>query len=246
MEPAIRELPVPVLALPHWRVNIRPTTYRENLIPSLSKCFEVVEQTKVRLRGWDYPHLSSRSTQRGQGANWIASWSNAFGHNEYWRFYQSGQFLHLFSVREHSETDFHAHLEKVSRTHHYLQEPNWPSVKGYISLLNFVYTVTEIFEFGARLSEKDIYQGDIEFRIDLRDIAGFLLTVEANRAWHSCYQSSEDHLGNTWMIRSDVLIAESAKKSLDAIVWFFERFGWMNPPIEALRSDQEQLIKGLI
>src|ERR671931_2326189 len=94
------KLPVPVLDFPHWRVNIRPVIYQEELIPSLAKCFETVEQTKVRLRGWDYPHLSTKNNQRCQGVNWAGSWSNFMGHNEYWRFYQSGQFIHLFSIRE--------------------------------------------------------------------------------------------------------------------------------------------------
>ena len=37
------ELPVPVLEHPHWRVNIRPNDYQEQLIPSLGKCLEIIE-----------------------------------------------------------------------------------------------------------------------------------------------------------------------------------------------------------
>ena len=245
MEIETLKLPVPVLDFPHWRVNIRPNTYQEELIPSLSRCFEIVEQTKVRLRGWDYPHLSTRDNQRCQGVNWVGSWSNFQGHNEYWRFYQSGQFIHLFSIRESTENSFRSHLEKTSRAHHYFREPDWSSVKGFVSVLNFFYTVTEIFEFGARLCQKELYRGDVQIRIDLKGIKGFMLMVDPDRSWHACYQASENHLGKTWTVRSDVLIGESANKSLDAIVWFFERFGWLNPPIEGLRSDQEQFLKGL-
>ena len=96
-------LPVPVLEGPHWRVNLRPSEYLPELIPTLSQCFEIIQQTKVHLRGWDYPHLSTRNTERASGSNWIASWTPFMNHNEYWRFYQSGQFLHLFSVREITE-----------------------------------------------------------------------------------------------------------------------------------------------
>jgi len=90
------ELPVPVFNAPYWRVNFRPNLYSDELIPSLGKCYEIIEKTKLSLRGWDYPHLSRRDTQKGQGANWVSSWSDFMGHNEYWRLYQSGQFFTSF------------------------------------------------------------------------------------------------------------------------------------------------------
>ena len=108
----IEPLPVPVLERSHWRVNFRPGEYQPELIPTLSQCFEIMQQTKVRLRGWDYPHLSSRAAERATGLNWIASWALFMGHNEYWRFYQSGQFLHLFSVTEITHDGWSASLSQ--------------------------------------------------------------------------------------------------------------------------------------
>src|ERR1700693_4619104 len=97
-------LPVPVLEVPHWRVNVRPATYKAERIPSLSSCFDIVRKTKVSLRGWDYPHLSNRTNEQGIGRNWVAAWSDFWGHLEYWRFYQSGQFMPLLGVRENLDS----------------------------------------------------------------------------------------------------------------------------------------------
>jgi len=73
-----------------------------------------------------------------------------------------------------------------------------------------------------------------------------VLTAEFDRAWYNYYAATEDVLGRAWQIKSKDLLAESAARSLDAVQWFFERFGWMNPSLETLRRDQENFLKGRI
>lgn len=240
-------LPDQILHSPHWRVNFRPELYEAELIPSLAKCFELIEQTKVRLRGWDYPHLSNRSSQREQGVNWVASWSDFMGHKEYWRLYQSGQFINLFSIKEAAEKEWRIKLEEVTKGHlHHLKDIDWSKISGFISIINFLYTVTEIFEFGARLCQKGLYRGTVTITIELRAIKGFVLTTEGPRHWDSYYAANENVLGRTWFLKSDVLVAESAERSLKAVLWFFERFGWLSPPVETLRADQQSFLKGRV
>jgi hypothetical protein len=111
------QLPVPVLAGPHWRVNIRPERYEAGAIVSLGECFSVVERAAVRLRGWPYPAVSRNSEERDQGTNWVASWCSFRGHSEYWRFYQSKQFLHLFAVREATESAWAEKLRITAMGH---------------------------------------------------------------------------------------------------------------------------------
>ena len=89
---AVEKLPVAVLEHPHWRVNYRPAAYVAKRLPRLSDCLEVLQKTRVRLRGWDFPHLPSGEPQLIYGDSWIAGWSDFKGHLEYWRFYQSTQF----------------------------------------------------------------------------------------------------------------------------------------------------------
>jgi hypothetical protein len=240
MNQANLELPIPVLKHPHWRVNFRPDQFNEELIPSLGNCLEIIQKTKLSLRGWDYPHLG-RESQREYGNNWISSWSDFMGHNEYWRFFQSGQFIHLFSVREATEQDFKNHVKSL------YPKIDWGTIPGFLSILNFVYTVTEIFEFAARLCESGLYEGGLTIDIRIKGIKGFILIfTDGDRDVDAYYSAGTNELGRSWNIETSVLIAESSKHALDAIAWFFERFGWLPPPTEIFRKDQENLLTGRI
>ncbi|OGQ06121.1 MAG: hypothetical protein A2W61_02320 [Deltaproteobacteria bacterium RIFCSPLOWO2_01_44_7] len=238
------EIPVPVLNKPHWRVNFRPEYYEKELIGSLAECFQIIEQTKVRLRGWDYPHLSRHTEQREYGKDWVGSWSLFGQHSEYWRFYQSGQFLHFLGVRESVDLGWRQKLENLTKGHLEHLTIDWTKVPGYISILNFLYTVTEIFEFAARMCQKGVYKGKILITIEIKGIKGFILTTEWNRAWFDCYAASEDILGKTWELDSTDLVTESPVHSLNTVFWFFERFGWLDPAVEVFREDQENFLKG--
>lgn len=236
-------VPVSVLTHPHWRVNFRPESYQEQLIPSLKDCFEVVESSRVSLRGWDYPHLSLRDNERGVGLNWAGSWVEFEGHIEFWRFYQSGQFIHLFSVREATECGWKEKLESETRWHlSYMKNMDWAKVPGYINIINFLYSITEIFEFMARLCQKGIYKGNVTVTIQLKGIRGFLLTVGLPRSWHGFYAAGDNILGRSWTLQSDLLVSDSANQSLDAAVWFYERFGWLDPSRDILKRDQAEFI----
>jgi hypothetical protein len=242
-------LPVAVLETPHWRVNFRSETYNPELIPSLEKCFQIIEQTKLSLRGWDYPHLSGRPNERGRGSNWVASWSDFGCRNEYWRLYQSGQFIHLFSIEEATNPDWRKELQAMSKSHlgwGSLKEQDWSAVPGFISIRNFLYTVTEIFEFAARLCEKGIYGETFTISIELRRIKGLVLTAERLRPMHNYYAVTENELLKNWTVKREDLLAESSANSLAAVLWFFERFGWAHPPLQTLRKDQDDFVKGRI
>jgi hypothetical protein len=239
------KLPVPVLEGPHWRVRFRPETYEEELIPSLKECLEIIEQTKLSIRGWDYPHLSHRDTERELARNWIASWSDFVGHNEYWRFYQSGQFLHVFSVQEAANPDWKEQLKVTAKGHlnwGSQSTRDWENIPGFISVLNFLFTVTEVFEFAARLCEKGIYKTKVSVSIEINQIKGYVLVHEWGRAWMNYYAASEQSLGHEWLLNREDLLTQSRQFSLVATKWFFERFGWFNASDHVLREDQEKFL----
>ena len=239
------DLPVPVLQHPHWRVNFRPAVYEDNLIPTLAKCFEIIEKNRVSLRGWDFPHLSRRDEERGHGNSWVASWSQFMGHYEYWRFYQSGQFVYLGSVREVTETEWKKKLEADMKSHlSHMRDIDWETIPGFMSIVNFVYNITEIYEFAARLCQAQVYSGTLSVKIELKGIKGFVLSAPWDRVWFSYYTATENDLSTTKEIATDTLVASSRDEALGSIAWFFERFGWLNPPVETIASDEDRLLKG--
>jgi hypothetical protein len=241
----VTDLPVPVRDYPYWTVLFRPEIYNPELIPSLSECVKLVEKGRVQLRGWDFPHLSNRETERHQGSNWIGSWARFLGSIEYWRLYQSGQFIHLAAVREAAEPNWREKLRRDALSHlQHRTDIAWDSVPGYISLVNLVYTLTEYFEFAARICQAGVYRGGLDVSVEVTGIKGFVLTTEWERAWSQYRPATDDHLRKTWRLSSEKLVAGSAEHSLKAIVWLCECFGWMSPNVEALRRDQEKLLSG--
>ena len=224
------ELPVPVRKYSHWRVLLRPGVYAEERITTLKECWAVVEQNRVRLRGWDYPHVSSEDSERAHGPNWVASWSDFMERYEYWRLFQSGQFVQLFSVREATETAWREKLKQLTKGHlGYLKDVDLDGIPGHVHITNFLYSMTEIFEFAARLCQKGLYEGSLEVGVQLQGVKGFVLMTDWDRAWHSYYPASEDTIGRTWKLKADDLVADSSARSLEAILWFFERF-WLDGP----------------
>jgi hypothetical protein len=205
----------------------------------------MIRQTKVSLRGWDYPHLSNRTEERGFGPDWVAAWSDFWGHLEYWRFYQSGQFLHLFGVREKVEAQWHQKLKAVTRSHlSHSQNIDWDSVPGFIDTTNLLYCVTEIFEFATRLSQKGVYDSGLTISIAIKGIRNFVLTTDWDRGWFHYYAAHEDVLGHSWTVTAEELVADSASYSLKAVEWFLERFGWLDPAMGVLRRDQQAFLSG--
>ena len=237
------DLPKRIEELPHWRVNFRPGDYQQELIPSLAQSLKWVEANVVRLRGWDYPHVSNRDSERIFGTNWAGSWSDFAHRREYWRMYQSGQFIHVFTTRE-SVPEYHQQLASVTRDHlRHLKDVNWDKIPGFINIMNSLYTLTEIFEFSARLCQAGLYKGSITVSVELKRVEGFLLTTDWNRAWFNYYASAEDTIGHSWQMRTDELVADSSAHSIKATVWFFERFGWLDASPAQFKHDQEAFLK---
>src|SRR5438105_14534862 len=78
----------------YWRVLLHPSQYDEHRIPTLKACEDLIEATKVSLRGWDYPHFRRYTEDTIRGDNWIQHAVDCANHIELWRFFQSGQFVH--------------------------------------------------------------------------------------------------------------------------------------------------------
>src|SRR5713101_2205832 len=236
-------LPVPVTDGPHWRVNFRPDSYQREAIPTLAECVRIVQQNAVRLRGWDYPHFSNRIEEQGRGPNWVSSWTDFMGHTEFWRLYQSGQFLHLFKIVEATEAWKSEFLAIAKMQLNWGdRDSQWSRVKGVISIRNFVFTITEIFEFAARLSQAGVYKTHLDISIQLKGVKDFVLSTDRDRVWHSYYPASEDVLSFSKRFTVQRIVSASADESFRTALWFFDRFGWSSGTI--LKSDQVAFLEG--
>jgi len=223
---------------PHWRVTIRPEVFEEERISSLRECWSLTEASRVSLRGWDYPHVDYQN--RKSGTDWIESWTEFDRHRELWRFYQSGQFVHLFVFVE-DETRKHA--EERAKAEIRTMPPNF-SPSGYLDVISTLWTITEIFEFAARLAQKGILDPAAFIEVQLVGIRNRVLFMsDPGRFWYRFYATSEDELKKRWTGETSQLISKSAELALNMTEWFFERFQWMDPPREVLANDQKRLLE---
>ncbi|MGD9893272.1 MAG: hypothetical protein AB7R89_31150 [Dehalococcoidia bacterium] len=217
----------------YWRVLIRPTVFEERRIPTLSACWRIVEEAKVRLRGWDYPHIDRH--ERIPGNDWIQSGSTFANHVELWRFFQSGQFLHHLSLRE-------------DRT------PPGGSVGGnpapivtgeprQLSVLSTLYSITEILVFARNLAYREVLEPAADITIELHGMEGRILTAPFDRDLHDRYQATTDVICWHETLPAATLLATATDLALDATVHVFERFGWEEPPRAVLAEDHRRLLE---
>src|SRR3989442_1688113 len=94
-----KELDQTVRSRGFWRVVIRPSRFVAERAP-LRDLETIVRDSIVQLRGWDYPHFPREGVTRGDDFILALTEAGWLAHLEVWRLYQSGQFIHLFAMRE--------------------------------------------------------------------------------------------------------------------------------------------------
>lgn len=218
---------------PHWKVVIRPQSFEKERVRTLNECWAVVEESQVWLRGRPYPRIDDGN--RGMGEDWIASWTESSGRNEYWRFFQSGQFVHYFGFRE----DMPSWRSEADRRYGSCSpEPN-----GYLDLDNALYTCTAIFKFTEQLMTADAIGPRAippVVRIGMHDIRNRTLFAASPWLLPDHRHATEERLENSWQVDWIGLMDHPAQQAREATRWFLERFGLRLPDM-VLKPDQEKL-----
>lgn len=207
-----------------WRVNLRPIAYSSKLL-TLQKAKEIVANSTIRLRGWDYPFHNASAIQHG--LNYVQEAVDFRSHSALWRMYESGQFFHEFAGIEDGE-------------------PTVPEKS--LLVLATLYSFTEIYEFARKLAEKGVFGQHATISIELHKLQDrSLRMLEFGRELYPDYRSIEDSLPIRKILSKKELSETSHELALNDTVWILERFGWTGSYVtEMLRKDQEKFLKGLI
>lgn len=216
----------------YWDVNIRPTEFLDNRVESLGRCKEIVQELSVQLRGWDYPHFDNNNPPTS-GIDFVEQSFDWQDYIEFWRYYQSGQFIHYFGMYEDWQDQ---------RTLWGSGLTNKPG--EILSIIGAVYHFTEIYEFACRLALKGYLAKSCKLSITLHGTKGRTLSMLDPRRFLSAnYRSALDVIPHDVSVRSENLIAKSAELALDHAVWVFQRFNWDNVGRGVLQEDQRKLIE---
>src|SRR5437764_1712195 len=83
----------------YWRIVIRPGRFEQAGIADIATLYPLLRERAVRLRGWDFPQVAVKQAYRIglDGIDLESEWEHYL---EYWRFYQSGQFVDFLAMSE--------------------------------------------------------------------------------------------------------------------------------------------------
>jgi hypothetical protein len=224
----------------YWEINVRPNRYPDHLIEK-QRLKEILRNSAVLLRGWDYPHVQQSGEVPFNIANGIEmaiEWES-HNHIEFWRFTQSGNFYHLLSVREDWLSDSGIKLAYDLRGPIDLRHQPW------IGVIGTLYSVTEFFEFAKRLAIKNALGDEIFIEITLHGLANRILVVEDR--WRLPLLSTNISNKRQWkwerVYKASEFITRSADLAVDAytdLVWLFQ---W-KPDKGMLEDTQEKFLAG--
>jgi hypothetical protein len=216
----------------YWRVMIRPGRFVEKRIGEISTLFPIIQKASVEFRGWDFPHVDTRTNPRID-VDWVGQQFEWEQYLEIWRFYQSGQFVDVVGI----PSDWRD------------QSKLWPADEGWSpgSLLGIgevLFRFIEIFEFAARLSLTEAGDESITIQIIVGGLAGRKLFVDIPNRWPMFkeYKASLSEFPYTIELSRTELVAQPRELSLKPTAELFARFGWI-PDAAALRDIQKSLWK---
>ena len=222
----------------HWSVNIRPTSFEKQRIKKLSDVRRIVEECRVSLRGWDYPWVDPDETCNGN--DWVQSGCDWEDIVEYWRFYQSAQFIHYFSSKEDQDPEA---KERARPFHGVVKLPEEPS--GYLSILSTLFRFTEIYEFAMRLVQKGVLEPAVYISIRLGGIKNRQLFFwESGRLLRGPYISRISQIDiSPKTLPVDELLARGHEIALEDCIYLFERFNWDEPPRQIFLEEQRKFLE---
>lgn len=211
----------------HWRVVIRPTTFERKRISKINGCYELIQGASVSHRGWPYPACIDRGKEAGPEFSGFALAGLEWGILEAWRYFQSGQFVHKFALREDVRT---------SR-----QDDEEPG--PVLDWIRACHSVAEIFEFAARLSLQGVLPS-ARIQIQIRGTKGRRLSCSDPRRLFfppsPCRVPIVEHVvevtGGDLVSREEELVISAAKE-------MFAQFLW--DPAEAVLRDERQRLMAM-
>jgi len=222
----------------YWRVEMHSTEYQENRLPARRAMQDLINKATVSLRGWPYPYFrAEETTYDGKGLEGQVDWSY---HKEYWRLYESGQWLHYLGL-----SGAWISREEIFKG----RSPLPPQHPGYLHIRGDVlFTLTEILRFTAGLVQDGVLDPTAFLSIQLHNTHDYMLYESFERPWFSIHEyvnPSHTPIEQSKSVPVGQLSTVVDQLALETAIKVFEVFGWI--PNEAaermLAEEQKKLIE---
>lgn len=222
----------------YWRVEIRSTEYQDRRLRGRSAMQNLLSNTMVSLRGWPYPYYRVEEiTYTGKWLEGKVNWID-YNHREYWRLYESGQWIHYVALAGGWMT-----RERMFSG----RSPLPPQHAGYLHVRgDILFSLTEIFRFAVGLAEGGILDPTAFLSIQLHNTGDYMLYESFDRFFTNRYVNpSERPFERQLSLPVSELPAIADQQALEMAVDIFEVFGW-SPAESAMRNlteDQKKLVE---
>src|SRR3989338_6354438 len=225
----------------YWRVNFQPLVDVQKF-GSLSSAKESVTRNSVRLRGWDYPHISIQNNDSSgfePCEKYYQMWIDWTKYKELLRVYKSGQVLIYRGLRE----DWVKEDIGIFGASNLQIEPG--TKLGVIGTV--IYEVTEMFEFLSRLCRDGLYDEGVKVSVTLFGLEGRELWIEDNMRAPFIFpkKTGAKKVQYERTLSKEEAISDSKKLATGLIKEIFDVFEWV-PTDEQIIKDQDNLLSGRI
>lgn len=218
----------------YWEIIIHPDRFEKEQISHLGECKEIIRQSKVSLRGWDFPHYDRRE-EPISGIDYVEQFIDFAGQIEYWRYYQSGQFIFFKGLKEDwVEEDGILGRNRLDIT---------PMTS--LAVINTLYIFTEIFKFASHLASNRLLGSSCKIQTILHHAKSRkLLFFDSIHDLHRNYVCGIEKLPYEKIVSTSQLLSAFNELALDATIWVYQRFNWDNVNKESFRKTQEKFLAG--
>jgi len=222
----------------YWRIEIHSSEYQANRLPTRAGMEDLLSKATVSFRGWPYPYYGIRADDLAYNGKWLEGKINWDRYIEYWRLYESGQWIHYSNVRTAGIP-----REEIFKG----RTPLPPQHAGYISVRGEVlFTLTEILHFTVGLAQCGVLEPEAFLSIELHNTRDYMLFESFERFFRDGYVNSSDTpITFEHILPSAELPALADKIALDMAIKVYSIFNWI-PAEAAIRNlveDQRKLIE---
>jgi hypothetical protein len=176
----------------YWQIITKPALFKDSRI-SATELKKTIDDTKVILRGWDFPHYNERNVS--PIADGILMRTDFLQHKESFCVYSNGLFVFQRELWEDHEKPYGGEATPDS-----------------LDFINVIWSVTEFFLFFKRFYEKIAANENISIRIFLDNIKGRELTTSNSVAWYGEYFCTEE---NSFLYEKEIASSLLSASSTD-------------------------------
>ena len=200
----------------HWNVEIRPVNFADERLQTLAEVEQVVRDSIVSIRGWNFPHWNNREEPQ-RGLDWAGQDFEWNHYLELWRMFKSGLFIHVAGLPEDWRD----------------QSGLWPANADWtpgqtLAVGGTLYRLLEIFTFASRLALTKAGDDTMHIEFAIAGLANRSLVADDPRRAPFMFPmtAQQSEFPYAVDVPRERLVAEPADQVPEPARRLFELFHW--------------------